>query len=646
MRVLYSLALVACSNALAQSAPVERLRFVPDAPRPGNSIAVSYRPAKPTTGDALALRARIRTIHGNPYSEPPNTEGTTVVTVATLHRASNGTYTGSFIFPDSALFMSLAVESTGASWVDSNQGRYWELMAHEPDGRPVLAALRQRTMEWMGLSWEEVSSTNRRIAALYPERPEALTVSWSGDLERAGDNRADSVRDVYIAKLADRFAAAAKDPDRLRRELPVLAGLAHTVMHSVKSAADSAKLLPWIDRAIAEQPTAPEVIDIQWSRIYPLGPRNDLRASLAAFEALWQRSGDSLYRASSQQPRHQFSRGGWRLAILAHDTAAYLRWHERVAAGGRYAKRRSALSLVDVPGTRREGMQWLREELRAIDSMKPEYRFLGETNEHYRTRSGDEKRLLMAALGKALIADGARVAGLDSLTRAAATGWDAEAFQLIADGRLAAGDTIGALRMQALLAADPRTTESARSMAAQLAGQSIGVERWQTLLAEGRAELTRRVESRLVREPSSVPLRFADAKGQFHSLAELTGGRPTFIHFWTKDCGDAMRDLAKADSVAAFAARLGLRVLSVTIDDPSPEVDQIIRRNRLGTPVYYDRERTINRGLNSWSYPSYLLVDGKGTLRLRLGSEPDVVLPYAAVLAATEMDARSRGKIR
>lgn len=58
------------------------LRFMPAAPRPGQSVSATYSPPRGLAGaERVSLRARLRTIHGNVYSEPPYAaEGTDVIT--------------------------------------------------------------------------------------------------------------------------------------------------------------------------------------------------------------------------------------------------------------------------------------------------------------------------------------------------------------------------------------------------------------------------------------------------------------------------------------------------------------------------------------------------------------------------------------
>src|SRR2546428_2059284 len=167
--------------------------------------------------------------------------------------------------------------------------------------------------------------------------------------------------------------------------------------------------------------------------------RGDPGGAWGKCDSLWREGGDSLYRSvHGHQPRHQMTRGAYRAALLARDTAAFLRWGERVALGGRYARRRMARVVAEQPFGRAVAMEWMRSELRVLAELRPEHRYLGETVAEQRKRQAQEGRELLALLGKALVAQGSTRAALDTLILAAADGWNLSVFRDIADARLAA----------------------------------------------------------------------------------------------------------------------------------------------------------------------------------------------------------------
>ena len=96
-----------------------------------------------------------------------------------------------------------------------------------------------------------------------------------------------------------------------------------------------------------------------------------------------------------------------------------------------------------------------------------------------------------------------------------------------------------------------------------------------------------------------------------------------------------MAELSKADSVAQRLAAMGVRVLNVTLDERSPETDEVIRKKRLKGPVYHDLRKTIEHGFNQWASPAYLLIDANGRLRYQVNANPDQVMPYALALRGT-----------
>jgi hypothetical protein len=610
------------------SAANGELRFSPAAPQAGQTIALTYRPTtRLADDDHVRVRARYRTIHDNLYSEPPFTEGTDVVTIATLRRRADGDFAGSFLFPDSVVYGVFAVENEDATFVDANHGQFWELLAHDTWGRPLFDALDQRIADLMGRNWVEAFATARRMVAVYPDRPASWTSQWLFENLLNGNDKKDSL----FAAYRDRFAALSrrfdKDAAAARRELPEMAYFAFRVEVASASASDSALVRPWIARAKRESPTSPAVLEFRASQP-ARGMRRDPVRSVAEYDALWQEGGDSLYRTSRGfQPRHQMSRGAYRAALLAKDTAAFLRWSGRVAQGGRYARRKMARVAAEQPFGRALAMDWLRDELRIVGELRPEHRFLGETILEQRKRQAQEGRALLALMGKTFVAEGRMRAALDTLVLAAADGWNLEVFRDIADARLSAGDTAGALEMQAKVVADPRTTSAYADSARQLAQLTVGSARWTAMLDAARVELPRRVLTTSVNVAPEGPVRLTDRSGHTRELSELADGKPAFVFHWVHDCPDAMKELSLADSVAARLSASGVRAFSVTGDAPSPAIDSLIRQKRLSMTVYYDLHKDVGRAFNTWGWPTYLVVDDAGRLRFRSGGgAPDDAL--------------------
>jgi hypothetical protein len=206
-------------------------------------------------------------------------------------------------------------------------------------------------------------------------------------------------------------------------------------------------------------------------------------------------------------------------------------------------------------------------------------------------------------------------------------------FRDIADGRLAAGDTIGALEMQAKVVADPRSTATYADSARQLAERTAGGARWTAILDAARAELPRRVLLKSVDLPVNGPVRLSDRAGRTRTFSELAAGKPAFLFHWVHDCPEAMKDLSLADSVGARLSAAGVRVFSVTGDSPSPAIDSLIRQKKLVMPVYYDPHKDVDRAFNTWGWPAYLVVDAAGRVRFKSGGgSPDDALVQVTAL--------------
>src|SRR4051812_11419820 len=105
------------------------LTFSPTPATAGARISVTYRPSGTLAGErSLVLRARFRPSHAE------QTIPTRVVSVATLRRTADGSFTGAFVFPDSVVLGAFAVEDSLGQRVDANGGKKWQLLTKTSKG--------------------------------------------------------------------------------------------------------------------------------------------------------------------------------------------------------------------------------------------------------------------------------------------------------------------------------------------------------------------------------------------------------------------------------------------------------------------------------------------------------------------------------
>ncbi|MGD2152756.1 MAG: hypothetical protein PVG79_05770, partial [Gemmatimonadales bacterium] len=149
-----------------RTAPGDDLTFSPERPQSGQQVEAVYRPSDILAGEPrLHLRARLRAPDDDSYNTGMGSR-----TVAVLERRSDGTYRGAFALPGEVVYAAFAVEDTAAARTDSREGRFWELLVYESDGRPLFDALRQRFNDHMGRDELAVLETARSMVELYPER--------------------------------------------------------------------------------------------------------------------------------------------------------------------------------------------------------------------------------------------------------------------------------------------------------------------------------------------------------------------------------------------------------------------------------------------------------------------------------------------
>lgn len=583
----------------------------PAAPRSGDTVRIVYRPAESLADESvLRLRARFRVPGDDWYWFIP------VQQITLLERQRDGTFTGTFILPDSVVFAALAVDDAAAERVDSNDGRTWELLVHGPDGEPLEAALDQRIAGLIGRSFEEAHATVVRMTRLYPDSYSAweLRSLLDGWLH---PESADSVRAIYsdtvahlVAKMRASSTLALTDLERL------------TYRSYFKDTTSYAYWRERLQRADPRNQQLQQLSTIELALLYGSNPTR----LLSSLDSLWEAIGPAW--------------GAGRLMVVqaihaardANDPELIRLWADRL----RVLERRSDDPTVHIflaqPALRGEGIRRLRVELTRLAAARESERGLGETARNYGFRRDVARRRLLADLGIALLEEGHVDAGLDTITIAVERGWNRGLFRRAADARLSRGDTLGALRMYALVVADPRSTRPTADSLLSLARESIGANKWDVLLRQASAELAWRVLEGADPTPLRRKARIADRDGRIHSIADLSAGEVTLVVFWSRFCGPAIAELPVVDSVAARLRQRGVRIVSITDELPSTALDRFIREKGISMPVFYDTRGEAMDAFNNHGKPAYYVMDSSGRIRFRYANPVDDLILQAEAL--------------
>ncbi|HEX6599749.1 MAG TPA: TlpA disulfide reductase family protein, partial [Gemmatimonadaceae bacterium] len=591
------------------------LTFAPAMPLPGQRVTVSYRPSALLSDQPwLALRARLRAPSGESYNA-----GVPVVTVATLHRADDGTFAGTFALPDSVVFAALAVEDSSASVIDDNGSRAWELLVSDRSGRPLFAALEQRANDMMGRNWEEGFATVQRMVALYPDtlRGWLWLRAYHNWLGRSED---DSIRALHRTRLAafeSEFAKKTPSPD----EEGMLAWYAQGT--------DSSTAARWRSRLLREAPT--NSFAIQWRL---LSVFDSLRAR---HDTVWaRRQLDTLWAQAPRDRRAQVADAGTGLAFASRDTTLIRRWTTRLSDSendARASARRTALNFTRLPSLRSEGIARLRAEIDSLMTLEPTDRALDETLAEQRARQDRLRRQTMATLGQALVADGRPAEAREVLAEATSIGWNLGVFATVRSASLLAGDTSSALRMAARIIADPRTPASFGESVDPIAVRQLGESAWTRELDSARALFVQRMLAGASVRTLARKARVRSLDGKTESIADLTKGRVSVVAFWSRFCGPAIQELPQLNEVAARLARDGIPVVSI-VDEPkpSPELRAFLKDKQVTVPVYLDSWHEASRAFNQWGTPYYYVVDAEGRIRFDVTLSADEALAQAEAL--------------
>jgi len=564
------------------------LTLTPGTPRAGQTVQVAYRAPSTLIGrDRLVLRARYRSTRDDAYQR------TTRQTVAAqLTRAGAGLFRTTLRLPDSVVYAAFAVEDADGRIVDSNGRRLWELLVHDPEGRPTFDALMQRENDMMGRNWEQGYETARQVAALYPDR----VASWSGLLlyEKfvLGESHLDSTLAAHQARL-NAFH------HRLAPRASLTADDLGWMLWYARSVGDSTLERYWRDRLEREAPASPLAVQ---ERAIAIGNRawkdKDSVRALADLDRLWDEAG----------PAHgNLVNVGWSMAQRVGDSAGLVRWADHYLVMNPRDSSWIATVFTRYPVLREEGMQRLRSQVRALQTRNDSRRALDRTVEEQRAVDVASARRILVALGDALVASGRTTAGLDTLKLAVREGWDVSLFRRVAEIERSSGDTAGALRLLALVAADPATEE--------LTGASVDSTSWTRLLQDGRSEMRRRLLDMAVRRGLPPGVRLEAAGGSAARLDTLTRGRVTFVAFWSRHCGPSLEELPALERLTARLRKQGVAIVTITDERVSDALQRFLADQKLTFPVYADAGREASRAFSQWGTPSYFVLDADGLVR-------------------------------
>jgi peroxiredoxin len=591
--------------ALAAQAGV--LAFTPDRPSAGEHVEVSYRPAAKFNGEAaLRLRARLRTSADENYND-----GMGSINVARLDVGPDGVARGAFRLPGDVVYAAFAVENPEASRTDSREGRFWELLVHDAQGRPLLEALEQRFNDHMGRDMSEVLETARMMSRVYPDAPQ----SWSALQAAEGWVGATDHEEARMARHRARLVAL----DRSLREAPDLSAADIGSLYFYARVSGAEEIAShWRARLLAEHSESFMAVQVRLGELY--GDHGDDAATfLAGLEPVWES-------AAAGRARRPVATLGFRFARQLGDPAEILRWGDRFVATEPTHTGWALATIAGIDSTRQEGIRRLRSAIHEVPHATDRERALGQTAAEHQANVALRVAELRATLGDALMSADRADEAIIELEKATATRWNAAWLRSLAEARLAAGDKPGAVSAFAAAAADPATDPS--TAVSLRAAADVSDDVWDIEVARAkRSMLERTLAEARAEDIGSPSARLRD--GRAVALSELLGAEATVVVFWSRYCGASIAAMPQIAAIAGQLAEAGIPLLAVT-SNPPDDAEAYLVQGGFDLNVLFDHEGALAQALNNWGTPQYFVLDGRG--RLRFVSSLDALLRHAMAL--------------
>lgn len=583
------------------------LMIGPERPHLGQPLEVTFRAAsRLTVEERVVLRGRYRTAAGGTWPErelgAPFAE--------TLARTGDGTYGGTTWLPPSAVYAVFAVEDPAATRIETAAGRPWEVLAHDDEGRPLLAALEQRFRAMEALARpEEMRSTAVRMTELYPDEPEGWFLRLGVESQEAGEQGTDLIQTHrhQLVRL-ERAVSRLENPG---------AGRIATLAEYARRLGEAESAQYWTRRLLSEHPNHPRA---QRQRVHSIvaGSRalsGDPGEHLRAFELEWARAGavDPL-----------FVELAFEAALRSGDLEVVRLWADRYA---RFVPALSPVIAAELAGVieyRAEGMARLRHALADLEP-SPSERPLLQTQAEYERDLARRRRELLSALGRALVAEGRLEAGMDTLALATAEGWAPDLFRELAATWAEAGRSAEALRLYGMAAADPLARPGLLREAEDVLG-ALDPEAWAAARENGRRELAHRIAAAPATwPPGDGEARVVDAEGRKVELGAQLRGRTSLLAFWVPGAEES-------EALARLAERLvshGVRVFAIWVEAPGSGLGALSPE----LPAYLDADREASEEFGAWPRPWYVVLDRRGRMGYA-SSSVEEAFRHAFVLSA------------
>ena len=415
------------------------LRFSLESPVVGSKITVTYPPLGALADESeLALRATYRT----------SGDEVRLFTIPNMRRRSGNTFSARFTLPEVAVYAAFVVEDTTGQRLDTNRGKLFDLLVHDPDGTPLYHALKRQTDEFEDRNSHTVLEALRRAIGLYPDS----LGGWSDlrylEVSALGSSNGDSLFVWHQENLAGIHERYKDREDLPPATIQAISNYAAAVRHSEGA-------VYW--DAVAEEAIGTDhwAVEIGYQIMDQWLNDRDADAALGEFERYW---------PDAQETISMFGAHALKVAIEAKDLATVDRWVERnfdQITGFVLPQQ-----LTVLPERRERAVEIARDKFEETNPLRP----LGRTvNEHAQSLAPERADLLadyVWFLAEYASADEA----IGIVEEAAAQSASPDLFEALGQLKLGEGDIEGAARAYALVASDPGTSRSQADSLALLVG--------------------------------------------------------------------------------------------------------------------------------------------------------------------------------
>jgi len=135
------------------------------------------------------------------------------------------------------------------------------------------------------------------------------------------------------------------------------------------------------------------------------------------------------------------------------------------------------------------------------------------------------------------------------------------------------------------------------------------------------------ITSNLLSSELATNFKLKDTDDKEYILFDFSG-KNLILFFWTTWCPYCRRELIELEREYLSLKSRGIELLSINIGESKERIERFLQKYRLTFPILLDRDYRVSQQYGLLGIPTYILIDGRGEIKLFSHYLPEDYLMY------------------